>query len=364
MQSSTTAALASLVPLLRAQQAAKPGARTSGSKIGSLFLFNVDVRADTDLISELIRRAAQPEGDSLLQFRRVEGENFGLAEFRTASAALRAARALTGLPFAGAALHAQLDRRTQALAEQWKYLKGRELQLTQARYADNQNFLDLADSEVNAQINRARPGLIEFARAGELRLASAELGGNALERIKRVERERISEVLVRSAEQRHNVEASMKALNDLTRQVKGAEAQLEANDRELERREKIFKPTKSRIHGGLSLFGLRSLLPPDRETLFSEAIDWEYITAPRPSSLAASLRPWLSRRVRDCLGGEDRELVDYILRRSLGARVDPLELALDLKQYLDEDAEPLVEALWRIFAIETLRRRHCPAIQD
>jgi len=40
-----------------------------------------------------------------------------------------------------------------------------------------------------------------------------------------------------------------------------------------------------------------------------------------------------------------------------------MELALDLKQYLDEDAEPLVESIWQIFAVETLRRRHCPQVE-
>ena len=361
-------ALASLVPLLRAQQAAAKisvgQVRTSGSKIGSVFIFNVDARADADLVSELLRRAAQPE-DSLLQFRRVEGENFGLAEFRTASAAYRVCRALTGLPFAGTLLFAQLDRRTAGLAEQWKYLRGREIHAAHPK-ADA-NLLDLAEAELLAQITRARPGLVEFARSAELRLAGAQIGSSALERIKRAERDRISEALVKSAEQQNNIEAAKKALADLSKQVRSAEAQLDANDRELERREMLFQPTKSRKHGGLSLFGLRSLLPQDREALFAEAIDWEYITTRRSGKLpplATSLRAWLSRRIRDHLGGPDRELTDYIMRRTLGAHVDPMELALDLKQYLDDDAEPLVESLWRIFAIETLRRKHCPLLEE
>ena len=193
--------LASLVPLLRAQQAAAKisvgQGRSLGSKIGTVFIFNLDSRADADLVSELLRRASQPEGDSLLQFRRVEGENFGLAEFKTASAALRVCRAFVGLPFAGAVLFAQMDRRTVGLAEQWKYLRGREIQAMQPR-ADS-NLLELAENEIVSQITRNRPGLVEFARSAELRLAGAEVGCSALERLKRAERDRISEALVRSA---------------------------------------------------------------------------------------------------------------------------------------------------------------------
>ena len=65
--------------------------------------------------------------------------------------------------------------------------------------------------------------------------------------------------------------------------------------------------------------------------------------------LAASLRPWLSRKLSDSLGSPDRELTEYIIQRTLGAHVDPMELALDLKLYIDDDAEPLVENLWLIF---------------
>jgi hypothetical protein len=372
---STFAALASL---LRGSSASTPQPSgsvpgtsfqvTHPSKIGTLFVFQIPAEADSEFVSDLMRRAATPESTSFLQFLRVKDEPFGIAEFRTASAAYRAARALNGVPFLGRKITAVCDKRTLLLVDQWKYARGRELASAPGvTISVSTNIMELVETDVAAHVTKNKPELLEFVRATELRLKSGhQRGGDDLEKLRRKERDRVQEMLVRQAEAQATLEHTKLTLKDLASQVRKLENQLEANDRELDKREKEFVPTTARQHGGASLFTLKSMMGTREELLEGGLVDWEYIcrtSLEKQSIVMQTMRDWLEKKLADAMGGRVfPSLVEYILRRLVDERVSPNELVLDLKNFIDDEAEIVVEGLWRVLVFESLRRRNCPRI--
>merc|ERR1712048_1067266 len=66
------------------------------------------------------------------------------------------------------------------------------------------------------------------------------------------------------------------------------------------------------------------------------------------------LRPWLERKIDLFLGGPQSDLVEYILRRVNGAAF-PDALISEIHRYLDDNAEALVERMWRMLVLELTR---------
>merc|ERR1712032_1801745 len=65
------------------------------------------------------------------------------------------------------------------------------------------------------------------------------------------------------------------------------------------------------------------------------------------------LRPWLERKIDLFMGGPQSDLVEYVLRR-VNASSMPDALISDLTRYLDDNAEPLIERMWRMLAFELM----------
>merc|ERR1712113_454038 len=76
--------------------------------------------------------------------------------------------------------------------------------------------------------------------------------------------------------------------------------------------------------------------------------------------LEKKLRPWLERKIDLYMGGPQSDLVEYILRR-VNAPSVPDPLISDLARYLDDNAEFLIERMWRMLAFELLRCGVAPA---
>jgi hypothetical protein len=141
--------------------------------IGLVFIFNLDVRVDTEAINNMIEKACyvvpgtEEIGSShgthkvnenpFIQFRRVPKETFGIALFRAAAPAARAAKALTGVTVFGKELFCQMDKRTNQLLEQWKFLRGKELaaKISSQGYDVPSNMMELVSNELMEQINKA-----------------------------------------------------------------------------------------------------------------------------------------------------------------------------------------------------------------
>ena len=358
------------------------------SSISVVFIFNLDTRVDSIGINEIINKACYASVSSedapssqvisglhqqpFIQFRRVPGEAFGIALFRSAAGAARAARALTGVQMFGKVLYAQMDKRTQQLVEQWKFLRSKELgaKIAAQGYEIPSNIMELVNNELSEQVNKAKGLVVESAALHELRITRFQ-GLDEIHSLLKVEEDRIQDVLVRKAEEAGKVDKTNAELRALITQLREQERLSESIDREAERREsesknkrKFEMKTKS-LSGNPSVFELRQLVPSDRDALFSSPIDWEGIfnssrSGGSKSSVILSLTPWLVRKVKDFIGSYDRELVEYIIRR-VRLRTDPTELITDLRQYIDDEADELVKQIWSILVFETARRQHSPS---
>lgn len=358
------------------------------SSISIIFIFNLDTRVDSVAINEMILKASNSNnaaGDasssqvltgfqqqSFIQFRRVPDEAFGIALFRSAAGAARATRALTGVQMFGKVLFAQMDKRTQQLVEQWKFLRSKELgaRIAAQGYEIPSNIMELVNNELAEQVNKAKGLVVECASTHELRITRFQ-DLDEIQTLFKQEEDRIQDVLVRKAEEAGKVDKTNAELRALITQLREQERQAESIDREAEKREsesknkrKFEMKTKS-LSGNPSVFELRQLVPSDRDALFSSPIDWEGIfnsarSGGAKSSVIMSLTPWLVRKVKDFIGSYDRELVEYIIRR-VRLRTDPTELITDLRQYVDDEADELVKQIWSILVFETARRQHSPS---
>ena len=353
--------------------------------VSVVFIFNLDLRVDDQAISEILHKASHASLSAeeisasnisghaslsqFIQFRRVPGESFGIALFRSAAPAARATKALTGVQLFGKEIYAQMDRRTYQLLEQWRYLRGKELgaKLASQGYEIPSNIMELVNNELNEQVLKAKGLVVESAATQEMRLTRFQ-GLSEIQVLVKQEEDRIQDVLVRKAEETSQMDKANAELRALITQLRTQERQLEAIDREAEKREsesktkRKFEMKTKTISGNPSLFELRQLVPSDRDTLFAHSIDWENIFSPSrgggaKSSVIRTLTAWLVRKVKDYIGSYDRELVEYILRR-IRLRTDPLELITDLRQYIDDESDELVKQLWSILVFETVRRQH------
>jgi len=349
--------------------------------IGVAFLFNLDVRVDQEAIDSMIEKAcyvapgadeigsahafAQTSLKPFIQFRRVPGENFGIALFRAAAPAARAAKALTGVTIFGKELFCQLDKRTHQLLEQWKFLRGKEVatKISSQGYEVPSNMMEIVSNELSEQINKAKGLVVEQAAFHELRLTRFQ-GLSEIEILEKKEEDRIQDVLVQRAEEACQVDKANAEVRVLASQLSNYEDNLAQMQQEMFSKTKTS--TKRRLEhkskASPSLYELRQLVPTDRDSLFHYAIDWDGLFnvnrgGGKASSIMRSLVPWLVRKVKDYLGSYDRELVEYVLRK-IRLRVDPLDFVTDMRQYIDDEAEEFVKGIWTILVFETVRRQH------
>jgi hypothetical protein len=382
--------LPSSIPLPTASRVAatKASVGLGSASVSIVFIFNLDLRVDEEAIYDILQKAsfAPPTAEEisaahvtgqapvspLIQFRRVPGETFGIALFRSAAPAARATKAITGIQLFGKEVFAQIDKRTQQLLEQWRYLRGKELgaKLAAQGYEIPSNIMELVNNELNELISKAKGLVAESASRHELRLTRYQ-GMTEVQVLAKQEEDRIQDVLVRKAEESSQIDKANAEVRTLISQLRNLERQMEANDREAEQREgetktkRKFESKTKLLSGHPSLFELRQLVPSDRDALFNQPIDWDNIfNASRgggvKSNVIRTLTAWLVRKVKDFIGSYDRELVEYILRR-VRLRTDPHELITDLRQYIDDEADELVKQLWSILVFETVRRQHCPS---
>jgi hypothetical protein len=346
--------------------------------IGIVYVFNVDLRVDMQTMNDMITKccniaapAEDPVGGTsfktrhqtqpFIQFRRVPNETFGIALFRAAAPAARTAMALTGINLFGKQLFCQMDRRTQQLLEQWKFLRGKEMssKISSQGYDVPQNIIELVNSELSEQVNRAKGLAVEQASLNELRITRFQ-GLAEADVLAKLEDDRIQQVLVRRAEESVQIDKTSAELRVLSSQLKEHQSRLSQVKQDVAvKSESLTHKRKLELksRSSPSIFELRQLIPGDRETLFRFPIDWDGIFTTRGHSIMKTFSPWVVRKVKDFLGSYDRELAEYILRK-VKLRVDPLDFITDMRQYIDDDAEGFVKEIWSVLVFETLRRKH------
>merc|ERR1712232_1192014 len=89
-----------------------------------------------------------------------------------------------------------------------------------------------------------------------------------------------------------------------------------------------------------------------RDNIFKMDLDVKYLREEK--IFEKKLRPWLDQKIDLFMGGPQSDLVEYVLRRVHGA-ITADALISDLQRYMDDNAEALVERMWRMLVFELMR---------
>ncbi|GLT86435.1 hypothetical protein SLE2022_045760 [Rubroshorea leprosula] len=93
---------------------------------------------------------------------------------------------------------------------------------------------------------------------------------------------------------------------------------------------------------------LIDMIPKTKEELFSHEINWDVYDK---HALHERMRPWISKKITEFLGEEEKTLVDYIVSSTQG-HVKASEMLEQLQSILDEEAELFVLKMWRMLIFE------------
>ncbi|XP_017971419.1 PREDICTED: RNA-binding protein 25 isoform X1 [Theobroma cacao] len=133
----------------------------------------------------------------------------------------------------------------------------------------------------------------------------------------------------------------------------------EDNDRIRDSKEKIPDRDRDREHGLdkvkttdnqklLDAKQLIDMIPKTKEELFSFEINWNVYDQ---HALHERMRPWISKKITEFLGEEEKTLVDYIVS-STQEHVKASQMLELLQSILDEEAEMFVLKMWRMLIFE------------
>ncbi|KAI8825744.1 uncharacterized protein EV422DRAFT_491626 [Fimicolochytrium jonesii] len=153
-----------------------------------------------------------------------------------------------------------------------------------------------------------------------------------------------------------------------------AEHDMDAQDREEEKRELARKeaepeakveeavsPTKEVIIGKImtkeerhqAIQDLIGIIPADQEGLFAWHIKWDFLDS---TVLNNKLRPWVTKKIVEYLGGEESDIVEFVMELLQNKTPAP-KLLEEMGAALDpEEAEAFVMVLWRMLIYETEAR--------
>ncbi|XVF02445.1 hypothetical protein REPUB_Repub04eG0175800 [Reevesia pubescens] len=117
-------------------------------------------------------------------------------------------------------------------------------------------------------------------------------------------------------------------------------------DRDREHRQDKVKTTDNQKL--LDAKQLIDMIPKTKEELFSYEINWDVYDQ---HALHERMRPWISKKITEFLGEEEKTLVDYIVS-STQEHVKALQMLELLQSILDEEAEMFVLKMWRMLIFE------------
>ncbi|XP_022725200.1 RNA-binding protein 25-like isoform X2 [Durio zibethinus] len=93
---------------------------------------------------------------------------------------------------------------------------------------------------------------------------------------------------------------------------------------------------------------LIDMIPKTKEELFSYEINWDVYDQ---HALHERMRPWISKKITEFLGEEEKTLVDYVVS-STQEHVKASQMLELLQSILDEEAEMFVLKMWRMLIFE------------
>lgn len=302
---------------------------------------------------QAFRRAQDAEGKAM---------SFGVAQFADPESAWKAVTCLSKRNIGGQEIKVLLEENTEAFILKWKT-------------SQKSVFRVNSDEELEWELERKTVSCKALLDGKLEELFGVEGTGAAKQRrqeLREREEKRVERAKKRKAwreaefsQELERLETSEVALRDVERARDNEDREKE--DFELsEKQRKEMKLEKLEAHHGIvrsvhvaQLADNQALMElvhkvqeEPREELFTLKLDTAYLRNER--IMERKLRPWLERKIDLHLGGQTSDLVELIIRRVNGA-AQPDPLIAELERFLDELAEPLVERIWRMLALEMIQ---------
>jgi len=305
---------------------------------------------------QAFRRGRDSNGDAL---------SFGFAQFGDAEAAWKASTCLSRRVLGGQEIKVLVEESAEVLIQQWRKSQQAVLKVGTDEELDWElerkavSCKALIDAKVEELFGPPEDGTAGSAiaqRKKELR----EREQARLERTRKRKAWREDEcakelALIEAVQKRMRLDEQARDDADRVKEEQEKkEKEGEAEESLLPAAEEAGGPgQRASAAAGASSRRLADMVDAEaRDELFRLELNLGFLRAEK--ILERKLRPWLERKVDLCMGGPQSDLVEYILRR-INANSMPDSLISELTRYLDDNAEPLVERMWRMLAFELMR---------
>lgn len=291
--------------------------------------------------------------------------SFGVAQFGDPEAAWKAVACLSKRVLCGQEVKVLVEEGAEACIQKWREFQrilfkvstDEELEWELERKSVScKALIDAKIEELyGPSVNGAATGGATVQHKQELR----EREQARLQRVQKRKSWRESEF----ARELERVESAEKRLRQEEREMDDADRIKE--EQEVKEKEERELKLEKLEHEAPSLLGLAVLADNQalvdlvdkvqaepREDLFRIPVDSAFLR--NEKVLERKLRPWLEKKIDIAMGGQQSDLVEWVLRR-VHAASTPDVLISELSRYLDDNAEPMVERIWRMLAFELSR---------
>jgi len=99
---------------------------------------------------------------------------------------------------------------------------------------------------------------------------------------------------------------------------------------------------------------IAALIPIEKEKLFAYNVDWALFDTEKEKIVGSHLKPWVSKKVAEFLGEEEKTLIDFIIDK-VEQHSPPSAIAEELQDVLEKDAEMFTIKMWRVLLFELIQ---------
>lgn len=333
-------------------------------------------RLAPDLKSEHLHQILDQCGD-VQGFRRARDPNgkplsFGFAQFADPEAAWKAHTCISKLVLGGLEIKILIEEQTEVIIQQWRNAQQAALNVT-------------SNEELEWELERKSVSCKAAVDAKVEELYGASKGGGAAskrrEELRKKEQARVLRVRKRKAWREAEFAKELGQVESLQKRLRMEERERDGIDRKKEAlsapkvraESELMVAKKEELNesgnpveavGTLAVVANDSRILSDlvdriqsesRERIYKMDLDVSHLR--NEKVFEKKLRPWLDRKLDICMGGPQSDLVEYVLRR-VNAETSADALTSDLQRYLDDNAEGLVDRMWRMMIFELMRSGH------
>lgn len=340
-------------------------------------LFLLFTRLSPDLQSEHMYQILEQCGE-VQAFRRARDPNgkplsFGFALFSDPEAAWKASVCVSKLVLCGQEIKALLEEQTEVQIQQWRTAQQAALKVNSA-------------DELEFELERLSVSCKSAVDAKVEEIYGPQKGGGAAskrrEELRKREQARVLRVRKRKAWREEQFAKELERVESLEKRLRREERARDGMDRKKEELEaprpkddsdlkgiaKKEESGETETAGPLAVVGNDERVLTDlvdriqtqaRDNILKMDLDVKYLREEK--TFEKKLRPWLEQKIDLYMGGPQSDLVEYVLRR-VNSGISADALSSDLQRYLDDNAESLVERMWRMLIFELMRSGHPMAI--